>query len=545
VADGGFEPWTGETIRTKGVGGSETYIIEMARHIQKRGDYQVVVFCNTPDQRTDTFEGVEFRHLNQYTAFIGAHYVKHCIVSRFSEYLPVTFKGHVENAYLVVHDLTPSGVVIPVDPKLKKVFCLTEWHVDYFTQIYPELRAITEPFYYGIDMDRFAKDVLVQKVPYQFIYSSFPNRGLLPLLQMWPQIVTRQPQASLDIFADVNGTWVNNVAGDQMKVIRALLEQYKSRPGGLNITYHGWVSKATLAAAWQKADIWFYPCTFMETFCLTALEAAMSKTLVITNDLAALQNTAAEGRAVIVPGDPTTNEWKNAALKQVFSYMEPGYLDKKNELLQKNHLWGSQLSWENQARKLLTRHIEPNALEWHGPIDPFLQEHSLEDLAAYYRRDYVKEGAFEPLKILEVGTESGASLVRLVQAIPHSVGWGLQTGGNKQTDPALFFRNAAAMGLEKRMLWVEKRTLTDFVMNRNMFDIVYVNSEERDELRLLDLWLAWQTLNKGGHLLVGNYYYRLPPFSKKANGAIQLFIDRLPVGSYSLTQKNGLLFLKK
>jgi glycosyltransferase involved in cell wall biosynthesis len=485
--------------------------------------------------------------LNQYVAFIGCHYVKHCIVSRFSEYLPVTFRGHVENAYLVVHDLTPSGVVIPLDPKLKKVFCLTEWHVGYFTQIYPELRAITEPFYYGIDMDRFAKDDQVQKVPYQFIYSSFPNLGLLPLLQMWPLILQKNNQASLHIYADVNGTWVNNVAGEQMKAIRSLLDEYGKRPGGLNVVYHGWVKKAELAAAWQKADIWFYPCTFMETFCLTALEAAMSKTLVITNDLAALQNTAAAGRAVIVPGDPTTNEWKNEAIKKVLSCMDVGFLPSKNELLQKNHLWGSALSWENQALKLLTRHIVPNALEWHGPVNPFLNEDTLENLAAYYRKDYVKEGGFEPLKILEVGgCNSGASLVRLVQAIPHSVGWGLQSGGNKPTDPALFFRNAAATGLEKRMLWVEKRSLTDFVMNRNMFDLIYVNSEERDESRLLDMWLAWQTLNKGGHLITGNHYYRLPPFSKKENGAIQLFIERLPVGSYQLDQKNGLVhFLKK
>ena len=101
------------------------------------------------------------------------------------------------------------------------------------------------------------------------------------------------------------------------------------------------------------------------------------------------------------------------------------------------------------------------------------------------------------------------------------------------------------MGLEKRMLWVEKRTLTDFVINRNMFDIVYVNSEENDESRLLDMWLAWHVLNKGGHLLVGNHYYRLPPFSKKANGAIQLFIDRLPVGSYELDHNPLLLLFKK
>ena len=57
------------------------------------------------------------------------------------------------------------------------------------------------------------------------------------------------------------------------------------------IYYHGWFDKQTLADAWLSADIWFYPCIFMETFCLTALEAATTRTFAVTNDLAALQNT--------------------------------------------------------------------------------------------------------------------------------------------------------------------------------------------------------------------------------------------------------------
>ena len=45
VADGGFHPWSGTNILTTGVGGSETYIIEMARYIQQQGQFDVIVFC--------------------------------------------------------------------------------------------------------------------------------------------------------------------------------------------------------------------------------------------------------------------------------------------------------------------------------------------------------------------------------------------------------------------------------------------------------------------------------------------------------------------
>ena len=98
---------------------------------------------------------------------------------------------------------------------------------------------------------------------------------------MWPKIYEHEPTASLHIYSDVNNKWSNDVEPQKMNNIRQLLYGYGADTNGMNIYYHGWVDKKTLANAWITADIWFYPCTFMETFCLTALEAAATKTLVI------------------------------------------------------------------------------------------------------------------------------------------------------------------------------------------------------------------------------------------------------------------------
>lgn len=357
VADGGFNPWSGKNILTTGVGGSETYIIEMARYIQKIKQFQVVVFCNCPEN--EVFEDVHYIHLNQYASFIYNNKIHTCIISRFSEYIPLTYKGLVDNVYLVLHDLTPSGNVIPVNPKLKNIFCLTEWHCQYFKERYPKiLHDITVPFYYGIDTDKFINNKNIQKVPYRFIYSSFPNRGLLPLLRMWPSIYKRQPLASLHIYSDVDGKWVNQVAPDHMNEIRRLLMEYKKENNNMNIEYHGWVDKKTLADGWNSADIWFYPCIFMETFCLTALEAAMTKTLVITNDLAALQNTVGD-RGVIIKGDPMNIEWQKQALNEIYKYIEKNDEKNKQELIDRNYEWAKGLTWQNQATKLWAEYIKP------------------------------------------------------------------------------------------------------------------------------------------------------------------------------------------
>lgn len=353
VADGGFNQWSGKNILTTGVGGSETYIIEMARYIQKSGLFDVVVFCNC--ERNEIFEDVEYRRLNEFFVFINENKVHSCVVSRFSEYLPVAFRSSTENVYLVIHDLTPSGIVIPIVPKFKNIFCLTEWHVQYFIERFPILKHLTVPFYYGIDGNKFMnKNNIIQKIPYKFIYSSFPNRGLLPLLQMWPKIYKKQPNASLHIYADVNGKWVNDVVPEQMKEVRRLLSEYNH----MNIHYHGWVDKQTLADAWLSADIWFYPCIFMETFCLTALEAATTRTFVVSNDLAALQNTVGD-RGAVIKGDASTKEWQSNALEILFYYMDERNSKEKEYLIEKNYKWASELTWKNQTQRLLTNYIEP------------------------------------------------------------------------------------------------------------------------------------------------------------------------------------------
>jgi hypothetical protein len=359
VADGGFSSWTGSDILTKGVGGSETYIIEMARYIQKQGYFNVIVFCKCIEY--SVFENVHYIPIDFFAPFIKENHVNTCIISRFSEYIPLAVKGKTLNVYLVLHDLAPSGLVIPLDIKLKKIFCLSEWHVNYFSNIFPQCKHLTTHFYYGIDIHKFNNNELElkieQKIKNRFIYSSFSNRGLLELLKMWPSIIEKYSDASLDIYSDIDGNWVNNVEGEKMQEIRTLLENYKAEQNGLNIYYHGWVSKDILARGWVQAEYWFYPCTFMETFCLTALEAAISKTLAISNGLAALQNTVGE-RGIRIEGDATSKEWHNKALEKLFLIMEDNI--ERNKLVEKNYNWVKKISWENQANKLLDEYLFNN-----------------------------------------------------------------------------------------------------------------------------------------------------------------------------------------
>jgi len=338
VTDGGWEPWTGKDILSKGMGGSETWIIETARYLQQAGKFNVVVFCKT--NKSEFFEGVGYNPIELFHNFVANNVIEYCIISRFTQYIPVAIKGHAENIYLIFHDLLSPEMIIPQHPKIKGVFGLTDWHANLIKNTFPQFKEIVYTSNYGIDQTKFHSSV---KVRNSFIYSSFPNRGLLILLKMWPRIIEEFSDATLNIYCNLEQEWVNRVAPDTMREIKALLKVNKR-----GITVHGWVSKSELAEAWAKTDYWLYPCTFEETFCLTAVEAAITKTCVISNNLAALQETVGD-RGIIVEGNPYELEWQIRCLEKLKFIMNSQNL--KNTLLEKNYQWAMERSWKAQTEK--------------------------------------------------------------------------------------------------------------------------------------------------------------------------------------------------
>ena len=353
VVDGGFTNWSGSNILTTGVGGSETWVIEMARYISKHSNFEVIVFCNC--DKEEIFEQVKYIKLERYLETISTIKIEHCMISRFSEYVPAAIDGHVENIHLILHDLQLSGNVIPIHPKIKNIFCLTEWHCKHFLETFPQFKDICNPLHYGIDFTNFLNNEndFISKIPYSFIYSSFPNRGLIVLLKMWPRIIERYPKAVLNIFTDVNNKWANDFYKEELEEIRNILESYKHIYSE-SIIMKGWVSKKVLSDYWKQSSIWFYPCKFKETFCLTALEAALTKTLAITNGLAALEDTVGS-RGITIPGDVLTNDWQDNAFLQICNALDNP--ESVSHLIEQNYAWAKTHSWENQALYLLNTFI--------------------------------------------------------------------------------------------------------------------------------------------------------------------------------------------
>ena len=135
-----------------------------------------------------------------------------------------------------------------------------------------------------------------------------------------------------------------------MDLIEKMYEENKD-----TVIVHGWVNKETLKRAWAKAQIWFYPCSFKETACLTGFEAAASKTMAISSDLAALQETVGN-KGVMIPGLPNEPYWGEQALKAVFSALEDKTLREK--YIEKNYAWAKSICYENVVKDFVGRFVE-------------------------------------------------------------------------------------------------------------------------------------------------------------------------------------------
>jgi len=506
VAPGGFKPWTGKDILKDGMGGSETYIVEMARNMQLSKKFMVVVFCNCLEP--DIFEGVIYRPLDEYFAFVHYNYIHSCFISRYSEFLPVALKGQVENAYLIVHDLTLTGKIIPLDPKLKKVFCLSDWHVDHFIKEYPLLKDICVSFGYGMNFD-YIQDVT--KTPYKFIYSSLANRGLIFLLMMWEKIIKIEPSASLHIYSDINSDYMMNNFPELMGQIKQLIDKFQN----MNVYYYGWVNKKILMDSWMTSDVWFYPCMFAETFCLTAYEAAATKTLVVTTNLAALNNTVGN-RGILIEGTPNSEEWMDNAIQKLFDTMRNK--DLKERLIEANYNWVLKKTWKQRADEMMEQYLLPNKLEYRGMYNwtndiPQGSKNVFESVIQHFNKRHppLNQGEYN---VLEIGTFTGTSLIKIVEMIPGSKGKGIDTWSNYNENDNLtlsrieetkvmqsFISNVVKSGLETRVVGLKQEStsaLLNMIKMGEKYDFIYVDGSHTLLDCYTDMVLAWELLNKGG-----------------------------------------------
>lgn len=342
----GWSKWDGNDFDKKGIGGSETFIIQLLNALQSHNEYNFHVFCNC-DQPVKVGK-INYHPIETFLGFLQSTSVKHLFINRDTFETTLACRiATVQNVYIFLHDYTDVTTILD-HPKLKHVIYISNFQKNRMEKtLCQSLQDKGIVFYYGIDSKLFKlKDT---KRGFRFIYSSLLNRGLVPLLKMWTKIFELNNNASLHVFCDLENEYVKQVSPEQHNYVCNVKTKMEEM---YNVVFHGFVGKEKLYQFWDESDFWLYPCIFEETFCLTALEAAVTKTLIISTPLAALTETV-DSRGFLVEGNPLTNEWQTKVIELISNLFDGKYSECVNEIVEKNYRWALSLEWENRANDFL------------------------------------------------------------------------------------------------------------------------------------------------------------------------------------------------
>ena len=133
----------------------------------------------------------------------------------------------------------------------------------------------------------------------------------------------------------------------------------------------------------------------------------------------------------------------------------------------------------------------------------------------------------EHVKVLEVGTYTGISLINIVKLIPKSLGYGIDKWSNyvegdvnNKVDildnmdelaiEASFYKNIETSGLKERIQGIKGdsyEVLFKMVKEGEMFDFIYIDGSHKAFDCYSDLILSWKLLVEGGILAIDDYLY--------------------------------------
>lgn len=285
-----FEPWDWSNPDTKGIGGSETSHIEMARRLSELG-HSVTSYAPIPSERAVLGPGGVFWHpFEHLQAAFPATTDNVFVIYRAPELIDFVPEG--APCWLICQDvdyhrkgqeLTSERIV-----KLTRLVALCETQGEYFHNRYPGAPVSVSSN--GIKrqlIEEIAKDP-PERNPHRLMYASSPDRGMEYLLQVFPRLRELVPDAELHIYYGFdNIEKVIEYYGKKSGIaknterLRALLQQ----PG---VTFHGRMGQPELLREWFKSALWVHPSNFTETSCITCMDAQACGVIPVTSPVWAI-----------------------------------------------------------------------------------------------------------------------------------------------------------------------------------------------------------------------------------------------------------------
>ena len=322
----------------KRISGSEYMLINLAKEFNKLG-YRVFIFSSFEDELQNInyqgiYDNIEYIDYKYFSEFCLKYIIDDLIISRYTENL--VYYDNIKAVYLWVHDVLPffdknqTNSIQYHKNKFKGIISVSKWQKQNIVEKLniPENNIIVSRN--AIYLERFINKN-IEKIPFRFIFSSSPERGLKYLIQIIPKIKEKYKDTTLYLF--VNKSLID------YETLQAIIQ--------LDYVYlNQRVTQEELAIEFLKSDIWLYPTDFQETYCITALEAMASKCLVATVDYCGLGNII-KGKGIVCnnPIDENIND----LVKKLFFVLEKDQL--KSHFINKAYNWAIKQTYQNLAKE--------------------------------------------------------------------------------------------------------------------------------------------------------------------------------------------------
>lgn len=274
---------------TTQVGGGETAMINVARELAARG-HDVTVFYDVA--RPGTYDKVTYLPTKLFTELACS--MDHDVLVSWDSNLALRYADRALLHILAfqLNDAAIGALHYAVD----RYFHPSAWHAERFRELYPEISQKKQRFQITNGLDPYRYVQQVDRIPHRVIYSSSPDRGLHHLLAAWPSILAAVPDATLEVFYNID-KWMKTTldleaqgymmfTADRAHAIQAA--QVMGLPG---VTYHGGVGQWRLAREQLASEVMVYPCDPVqptEGFSMSCLEGISAGCKVITTNADAL-----------------------------------------------------------------------------------------------------------------------------------------------------------------------------------------------------------------------------------------------------------------
>jgi glycosyltransferase involved in cell wall biosynthesis/2-polyprenyl-3-methyl-5-hydroxy-6-metoxy-1,4-benzoquinol methylase len=301
------------------LGGSESACIGLARALARRG-HQVHIFATklSEDAEGSDADGVQWHPLNTFGDLSAVFHWDLFVALR----MPSIFNGPIRARYRMLwnQDLMTTesfkNSIMAIAWNVDEQVYVSDFHRKQWEEYIPEIAGTGFVTRNGYD-PRFVPTDAV-KDPNRIIHISRPERGLAPLLMMWPAFKKAHPHATLDLcryssMYDASG-W-----GEVCKLFDSDVEKLNAEVGG--IRFLGELSKPELYRAIAESAVMWYPGvpTFAETSCIAAIEAQACGTPFVGSFKGALPETVPTG--VFVTGDAFGEEYQRTSMGIVSDLM--------------------------------------------------------------------------------------------------------------------------------------------------------------------------------------------------------------------------------